>query len=77
LDKEFLNVAMNQVPANHKLSRKAPYNHPVEKFVLRKAFDCKEDPYLPDEILWYARTQLKFIQGVKRNNFLMGLDILG
>ena len=53
MDADFLNVSMNQVPANHKLTKKAPYNHPMEKYVLRKAFDCKKDPFLPDEILWY------------------------
>jgi asparagine synthase (glutamine-hydrolysing) len=24
----------------------------IEKYILRKAFDSKEDPYIPQEILW-------------------------
>lgn len=62
LDKEFLDVAMQSVPANHKMSKKAPYNHYLEKYVLRKAFDNKEDPYLPHEILWRQKEQ--FSDGV-------------
>jgi asparagine synthase (glutamine-hydrolysing) len=26
--------------------------HGKEKYILRKAFDFQEDPYLPDEVLW-------------------------
>ncbi|KAJ3273818.1 asparagine synthetase, partial [Borealophlyctis nickersoniae] len=62
LDKAFLDVAMNQVPANHKLSQRAPYNHRIEKYVIRKAFDEPSDPYLPDEILWRQKEQ--FSDGV-------------
>ncbi|TPX65398.1 asparagine synthase (glutamine-hydrolysing) [Spizellomyces sp. 'palustris'] len=62
LDKAFLDVAMLQVPANHKLSRRAPYNHGIEKYVIRKAFDNPEDPYLPHDILWRQKEQ--FSDGV-------------
>ena len=33
---------------------KMPINNPlkIEKYILRKAFDTPDDPYLPDEILW-------------------------
>ncbi|KAJ3206673.1 asparagine synthetase [Dinochytrium kinnereticum] len=62
LDKAFLDTAMLQVPGNHKLSRRAPYNHRIEKYVLRRAFDTKEDPYLPDDILWRQKEQ--FSDGV-------------
>ncbi|KAJ3190394.1 asparagine synthetase [Gaertneriomyces sp. JEL0708] len=62
LDKSFLDVAMMQVPANHKLSRRAPYNHQLEKHVIRKAFDTPDDPYLPDDILWRQKEQ--FSDGV-------------
>jgi asparagine synthase (glutamine-hydrolysing) len=62
LDKEFLDVAMMKVPGNHKLTGKLPYNHNMEKFVLRKAFDTPENPYLPDEVLWRQKEQ--FSDGV-------------
>ena len=61
LDKEFLDVAM-KVPANHKLTNAAPYNHKMEKYVLRKAFDTPENPYLPEEVLWRQKEQ--FSDGV-------------
>ncbi|KAJ3339788.1 asparagine synthetase [Gonapodya sp. JEL0774] len=61
-DRAFLDVAMNVVPANHKLINQAPYFHKGEKFVIRKAFDTPEKPYLPDEILWRQKEQ--FSDGV-------------
>src|SRR5262245_54913439 len=62
LDKAFLEVSMLQVPANAKASRRDPYNHRIEKYVLRKAFDTRDDPYLPDEVLWRQKEQ--FSDGV-------------
>ncbi|KAJ3305397.1 asparagine synthetase [Kappamyces sp. JEL0829] len=62
LDRAFLNVAMEKVPANHKLTGAAPYNHKMEKYVLRKAFDTPETPYLPSEVLWRQKEQ--FSDGV-------------
>ncbi|KAJ1569898.1 asparagine synthetase, partial [Nowakowskiella sp. JEL0078] len=62
LDKAFLDVSMTQVPAAAKLSSRAPYNHRIEKYVLRKAFDTPENPYLPDEVLWRQKEQ--FSDGV-------------
>ena len=52
LDRSFLDVAISKVPANHKLSLKQPYNHKMEKHLLRKAFDTPENPYLPEDVLW-------------------------
>ena len=34
----------------------------MEKYILRKAFDRPEDPYLPDEVLWRQKEQ--FSDGV-------------
>lgn len=34
----------------------------MEKHILRKAFDCKENPYLPDDVLWRQKEQ--FSDGV-------------
>ncbi len=33
-----------KVPRNNEIS--------IEKYILRSAFDCPDDPYLPKEILW-------------------------
>ena len=47
LDKRYLNFCLN---LNPKL--KFPkYHNGVEKYIIRKAFDCKEDPYLPEDCL--------------------------
>jgi asparagine synthase (glutamine-hydrolysing) len=62
LDKAFLDVAMNEVPPNHKLINAAPYFHKCEKHVIREAFNTPENPYLPDEILWRQKEQ--FSDGV-------------
>lgn len=35
---------------------------PIEKWVLRKAFDDPENPWLPDEVLWRQKEQ--FSDGV-------------
>ena len=34
----------------------------MEKYILRKAFDAVEDPYLPEEVLWRQKEQ--FSDGV-------------
>ncbi|KAJ1558272.1 asparagine synthetase, partial [Cladochytrium tenue] len=62
LDRAFLDVAMRQVPAQHKLTRRAPLNHALEKHALRAAFDTPADPYLPPDILWRQKEQ--FSDGV-------------
>ncbi|KAH7633878.1 hypothetical protein B0T09DRAFT_334841 [Sordaria sp. MPI-SDFR-AT-0083] len=60
LDKEFLEVAMNIDP-QEKMITKAK----LEKYILRKAFDTKDQPegaYLPDNILYRQKEQ--FSDGV-------------
>ena len=57
LDREFLDVAMNLDPSA-KLPRNAAHERPIEKYVLRKAFEG----YIPDEILWRQKEQ--FSDGV-------------
>lgn len=63
LDKEFLQVAMNTDPKYKMIDTKSGH---IEKYILRKAFDTKDDPtakpYLPDEILWRQKEQ--FSDGV-------------
>ncbi len=58
LDKAFLEVAMKISP-----DEKQPktYNG-IEKYILRKAFDVPEHPYIPDEVLWRQKEQ--FSDGV-------------
>jgi len=57
LDYDFLEYAMSIDP-KEKLIR----NGRIEKHILRQAFDTKEDPFLPDEILWRQKEQ--FSDGV-------------
>jgi asparagine synthase (glutamine-hydrolysing) len=57
LDREFLDVAMMMDPAL-KLPRSAQREKPMEKYVLRKAFDGT----IPDEVLWRQKEQ--FSDGV-------------
>lgn len=59
LDREFLDVAMTIRPED-KLPNKL-IGRP-EKFILREAFNDKEDPYLPQSILWRQKEQ--FSDGV-------------
>ncbi len=61
LDKAFLDVAM-RIKAEEKLPK--TYNG-KEKYILRKAFDTPEQPYLPDEVLWRQKEQ--FSDGVGYN----------
>ena len=58
LDAEFLKVAFGIPP-----EEKMPQNHGAkEKFILRKAFDTPDNPYLPEEVLWRQKEQ--FSDGV-------------
>ena len=54
LDQKFVNYCIN---INPELKCKK-----VEKYILRKAFDCSEEPYLPHDILWRQKEQ--FTDGV-------------
>lgn len=70
LDKKFLEVAMNVDPAAKMFSKgssqtKDADGRPhMEKYILRKAFDCAPEgkPYLPESILWRQKEQ--FSDGV-------------
>lgn len=58
LDKAFLDVAMKV-----KGEEKQPKTYDGrEKYILRKAFDTPDQPYLPDEVLWRQKEQ--FSDGV-------------
>ena len=61
LDKAFLDVAMTV-----KAEEKQPKTYDgKEKYILRKAFDTPDNPYLPDEVLWRQKEQ--FSDGVGYN----------
>jgi asparagine synthase (glutamine-hydrolysing) len=60
LDKAFLEEAMTINP-EEKLYKKGR----MEKYILRKAFDTDENPYLPADILWRQKEQ--FSDGVGYN----------
>lgn len=61
LDKAFLDLAMT-IDAREKQPQ--TYDG-LEKYILRKAFDTPQQPYLPDEILWRQKEQ--FSDGVGYN----------
>ena len=58
LDKEFLEIAV-RIKAEEKMPK--TYDG-KEKYILRKAFDTPENPYLPEEVLWRQKEQ--FSDGV-------------
>ncbi|GBG85225.1 hypothetical protein CBR_g39791 [Chara braunii] len=59
LDRDFMNVAMSFDPAEKMINRAEGR---IEKFAMRKAFDDKEKPYLPQHILYRQKEQ--FSDGV-------------
>eukprot|EP01029_Cantina_marsupialis_P026687 TRINITY_DN7233_c0_g1_i1.p1 TRINITY_DN7233_c0_g1~~TRINITY_DN7233_c0_g1_i1.p1 ORF type:complete len:577 (+),score=251.19 TRINITY_DN7233_c0_g1_i1:96-1826(+) len=61
LDKKFLELMMEMDPTQ-KLSSTHPDGARMEKHALRAAFDDKEEPYLPEEVLWRQKEQ--FSDGV-------------
>uniref|UniRef100_A0A7S3R4C0 Asparagine synthetase [glutamine-hydrolyzing] n=1 Tax=Dunaliella tertiolecta TaxID=3047 RepID=A0A7S3R4C0_DUNTE len=62
LDKDFVSVAMSVDP-KEKMIDKASGR--IEKYILRKAFDTPEKPYLPNDVLWRQKEQ--FSDGVGYN----------
>eukprot|EP01088_Endostelium_zonatum_P020809 TRINITY_DN7851_c0_g1_i1.p1 TRINITY_DN7851_c0_g1~~TRINITY_DN7851_c0_g1_i1.p1 ORF type:complete len:553 (-),score=134.23 TRINITY_DN7851_c0_g1_i1:2-1660(-) len=61
LDADFLQTAMSFNPED-KIHWDSDKKRRMEKYVLRKAFDTPEDPYLPNSILWRQKEQ--FSDGV-------------
>jgi len=57
LDQDYLEVAMNIDP-----KEKMIVPGRIEKYIMRKAFDVEDEPYLPKEILWRQKEQ--FSDGV-------------
>lgn len=69
LDKDFVEYAMSIDP-ECKLINEGHKN--IEKWVIRKAFDCTENPYLPENVLWRQKEQ--FSDGVGYN-WIDGLKV--
>lgn len=61
LDKAFLDMAV-RIKAEEKMPKTYEGK---EKYILRKAFDTPDNPYLPDEVLWRQKEQ--FSDGVGYN----------
>lgn len=59
LDKDFVEYCMSFDPAEKMITEE---HRNIEKWVLRKAFDDKENPFLPENILWRQKEQ--FSDGV-------------
>lgn len=59
LDRGFLDVAMAIDPKEKMIDKS---NGRIEKFILRKAFDTPDQPYLPADVLWRQKEQ--FSDGV-------------
>jgi len=59
LDVDFLDQVMNLDPSVKMIN---PEEKRFEKYILRKAFDTPDDPYLPPKILWRQKEQ--FSDGV-------------
>lgn len=59
LDKELHDTVMSIAPEYKRPDRSAGI---IEKHILRKAFDDKDEPFLPNEILWRQKEQ--FSDGV-------------
>merc|ERR1712166_608288 len=64
LDKEFVRYSMDIDPAEKTCKGDLPGRDgcSMEKWVLRKAFDTKDEPYLPESVLWRQKEQ--FSDGV-------------
>ncbi|RKP18703.1 asparagine synthase [Rozella allomycis CSF55] len=58
LDKDFVDFVFDSLPSISKM----PSYKGIEKWILRKAFDDQEYPFLPSEILWRQKEQ--FSDGV-------------
>lgn len=59
LDRDFLDVCFSFDPKEKMFGEG---HHKIEKYVMRKAFDDADKPYLPDNILWRQKEQ--FSDGV-------------
>uniref|UniRef100_A0A7S3LLR2 asparagine synthase (glutamine-hydrolyzing) n=1 Tax=Aplanochytrium stocchinoi TaxID=215587 RepID=A0A7S3LLR2_9STRA len=67
LDKDFLEYVMNLDPEVKmcKVREGDEKRGSIEKYIMRKAFDTPENPYLPEEVLWRQKEQ--FSDGVGYN----------
>lgn len=77
LDKEFMDMAMSIDPAEKLIDRSKGR---IEKYILRKAFDDEENPYLPKHILYRQKEQFSdgvgysWIDGLKEHASMQVTD---
>ena len=70
LDKDMLDATMSAA-GEHKMVRKGAETQHLEKWLLRKAFDTPDSPFLPSEVLWRQKEQFSdgvgysWIDGIK------------
>jgi len=70
LDRDFVNLAMSIDPAEKMVNKKEGR---IEKWIMRKAFDDEENPYLPKHILYRQKEQFSdgvgysWIDGIKEH----------
>ena len=80
LDKDVLDVVMNVDPTLKMISSET---QGIEKYILRKAFDDPDKPYLPHDILWRQKEQFsdgvgsKWIDGLKKEatNYIKSFEM--
>lgn len=77
LDREFLNTAMSIDPKEKMIDKSTGR---MEKYILRKAFDTPDRPYLPAKVLWRQKEQFSdgvgysWIDGLKEHADRMVTD---
>lgn len=59
MSRRFIEYVLS-IDAQHKMTQS--HNPPIEKYILRKAFDDEVNPFVPKEILWRQKEQ--FSDGV-------------
>lgn len=62
-DLEYMRYVLN-IPIDMKVSINNHKLYSIEKYLLRKAFDNKEDPYLPQGILWRSKEAFSDAVGI-------------
>ncbi len=62
LDRDLIDHAMSLDPSARMPAPRSPGGRPIEKHLLRAAFDEPQDPWLPESILWRQKEQ--FSDGV-------------
>jgi asparagine synthase (glutamine-hydrolysing) len=70
LDKDLLNYVMSIDPLHKMINKEHNF---MEKYIIRKAFDIKDDKYLPDNILWRRKEQFSDGVSSEKENWIDSL----